>query len=307
MEDFLKWIKNTFDTNLPNDYLQFLLSYDESSVVGKVFQFFENEKLTSTDIHYFFKIGKNKMNCIEWNYNNYLSEDIIPAFFLPIAEDSGGNLICLSMDVENYSRIYFVLHDSFEMTYFFVANSFSEWCSKMYSQQINRQNDESNTIYTFKKYGSEIYSNGITKDSSNVDVSEFSYSTIDEFMAREKIDFPLLLYNFYSSTDGIEINRKIEFICKKTKFSVEISTVLPFDEAEKKYYKMAKSEPKMADYFPIAISSNINFIALLKVRKKNKGKIYFWNAFNRDIVEAYDSADDFLGELGIEPHSLDES
>ena len=54
MEDFLKWIKNTFDTNLPNDYLQFLLSYDESSVVGKVFQFFENEKLTSTDIHYFF-------------------------------------------------------------------------------------------------------------------------------------------------------------------------------------------------------------------------------------------------------------
>lgn len=304
VDNFLKWVKNTFDTNLPNDYLQFLLSGDESSIVRKFFQFYEHEKLTSTDIHYIFKIGKKEMNGIEWNYNNYLSEEIIPAFFLPIAEDSGGNLICLSMSVEKHSQIYFVLHDSFEMTYYFVANSFSEWCSKMYSQQINRLKSESNTNTKFKEYSSKINSKTITRDSLNMSLSQFSSDNFASFMANEKMELPISLCNFYHLIDGREVNKKIEFVCKKskTKFSVEIPTVLSFCNAKKMYYELIKCEPTMVDYFPIAMSSNVNFMPLLKVRKRNKGKVYFWNAFNRDIIEAYDSIEEFFDEIGIDIH-----
>ena len=75
MDNFLKWVKNTFATNLPNDYLQFLLSDDKNSIVGKIFQSYENEKLTATDIHYIFEMG--------------------------------GNLICLSMSVEKiFSNLF---------------------------------------------------------------------------------------------------------------------------------------------------------------------------------------------------------
>lgn len=307
MDNFLKWVKNTFATNLPNDYLQFLLSDDKNSIVGKNFQFYENEKLTATDIHYIFEIGDNGTNCIEWNYTNYLSEEIIPEFFLPIAEDSGGNLICLSMSVEKYSQIYFVLHDSFEITYYFVANSFSEWCSKIYSRQINRLKDESDTNSKLKEHSSKNNSKTTTIDNSDTSLSEFLSGDLDSFIANEKMDLPTSLCDFYHMIDGREVNKKIEFVCQKskTKFSIEIHTVLSFNKSKKMYYELIKSEPTMVDYLPIAMTSSVNFMLLLKIRKRNKGKIYFWNAFNRDIVEAYDSIEEFFGELGIDIYSHD--
>lgn len=302
VDNFLKWVKNTFDTSLPNDYLQFLLSDDENSILGKSFQFYKNDKLTSTDIHYVFKIQKSVINSIEWNYNNYFSEEIIPAFLLPIAEDSGGNLICLNMSAEKYSQIYFVLHDNFEMTYYFVANNFSEWCLKMYSQQTDRLKVESNVNTKFKEHSDNINSEPITRDCLDMSLSVVPSGNLESFKANEKMELPVSLCDFYHLIDGREVNKKIEFICKKskTKFSVEIPTVLPFCKAEKMYYELIKRESTMVDYFPIAVSSNVNFMSLVKVRKRNKGKIYFYNAFNRNIIEAYDSVEDFFRELGID-------
>lgn len=306
MNNFIKWVKDKFSTDLPNEYAQFLVSSDKNSIVGKRFRFYENENLTATDIHYFFGIGDNGTNSIEWNYNNYLSEGIIPRFFLPIAEDSGGNLICLNMDLKENHGIYFVPHDNYEMTYYFVANSFSEWYSKMYSEQIIQPECKNNIEIKLEEQNSSINPEVYNKVNSDDDVSEASNDDLASFIKDEKMNISELLCSFYRLNSGIEVNKKIEFVGKnKTKYSVSMRTVLSFGDVKRTYYELIGQEPILADYLPIAMSASVHFIPLLKVRKRNMGKVFFWNAFNRDIVEAYNSVENFFRALDIEIHSHD--
>ena len=305
MKNFIKWINNTFATDLPNDYIDFLVSADKNSIIGKKFRFYENKNLTATDIHYIFGIGKNETNNIKWNYNNYLSEGIIPKNFLPIAEDSGGNLICLNMNLKNNFYIYFVPHDSCEMIYYFVADSFSVWCSEMYSEQLIHPENKNSIETRSKKQNIDIDPDIFSKvDSDDERISNYDLAY---FIKDEKMDIPESLRTFYHLNNEIEVNKKIEFIEKKhkTKYSVSMRSVLSFDKVIRSYYKLIEQEPTLADYLPIAMSANLNFIPLLKARRRNKGKIFFWNAFNRDIIEAYNSIESFFGSLGIEIHSHD--
>lgn len=288
MELLNKWINKSFKIDLPNDYLEFLKFDKMKENSGRRFDFYNGEKLNSTDIHYFYRYNSDGTDGLIWNYNNYLSEKIISKDFLPIAEDSCGNLICMSMNIQEYSYIYYVLHDSYEMTYYFVAKSFSEWILKTYQKKADKP-----LITDNKKTNEKYIEEKIYNDKENESVSL-------DFFNDNKMEISPSLKEFYLLNRSVDFVKTIEFSFKNTKYSFIFTSIFSLDRAISEYEHIIENNSHMEDYFPIGTTVNDNFIPLLKVKKRNKGKIYVFSAFSRDFVEVCDSIDTFFKLIDLE-------
>jgi hypothetical protein len=105
-----------------------LLKYNGGQCEPNIFYFKERGKLTNSDIDWFLALYDGECD----NLFNYLADykDKIPNHFIPVAHDSGGNLICLSCGKNDFGYVYFWDHE-YDKTgannYFIIAKSFNQF------------------------------------------------------------------------------------------------------------------------------------------------------------------------------------
>lgn len=134
----MEWFMETFGNVPPADYTDFMLSGKNTAYENFCYDFVnEYGNNDSSDIHYWFVMNTDKSyEDMIRRYEQACDNEVIDTDYLPIAEDSGGNLICLSMNDENYGKIYFAVHDSEEPTYCYIANSFTSFLALLYENEL---------------------------------------------------------------------------------------------------------------------------------------------------------------------------
>lgn len=126
----------------PFQYKNHLLRFNGGRCNPNIFNFIENGKATNSDIDWFLAIYEGESDNLKEYIEIYkIEEKRLPHHILPIAHDSGGNLICISCGEEDYGKIYFWDHES-EVDYslsddtdysnlYFIANSFDEFLANL--------------------------------------------------------------------------------------------------------------------------------------------------------------------------------
>ncbi|EKP4478763.1 SMI1/KNR4 family protein [Cronobacter dublinensis] len=128
------------DLLLPDDYKEFLKTYNGGQPVPNAFRFYA-ERDDGSSVDWFLSLGKEKYSNLQKYYQNF--KERIPADFLPIAHDAGGNLIILANNEEN-TGIYFWDHeyeaDEGEIptmdNVYFIAKSFSDFLKNLHETEL---------------------------------------------------------------------------------------------------------------------------------------------------------------------------
>lgn len=96
----------------PKAYKDHLLKYNGGRCVPNIFSFEEDGKITESDIDWFLAIYNGEYDNLKTYIEIYkLEESRLPIRILPIAHDSGGNLICISCMGDDTGYIYFWNHE----------------------------------------------------------------------------------------------------------------------------------------------------------------------------------------------------
>lgn len=98
-EEEISKVEEWLGSSLPSEYRVFLATFGECDFDG--WASFSTDQL-SVSVGWF--IGEGLLKVIEG------SLDWLPAQMVPIAEDGGGNTICLSLAGSDYGRVYFRYH-----------------------------------------------------------------------------------------------------------------------------------------------------------------------------------------------------
>lgn len=106
--DRLKEFEHKFEMTLPNDYRDFLLTYNGGYPEPDGF-WIQGMDGNGSLVDRFLGIHGGEHD----NLLGYLEiyKERIPPNFLPIAHDPGGNLICMSVEGEDKGKIYFWDHE----------------------------------------------------------------------------------------------------------------------------------------------------------------------------------------------------
>ena len=111
--DQIKEIEDYVGLKFPQEYKVHLLKYNGGKCSPNIFKFIENGKLTNSNIDWFLAIYDgvydNLKNEIEMMK---IDEKRLPVQIIPIAHDSGGNLICISCGGQDEGYIYFWDHEN---------------------------------------------------------------------------------------------------------------------------------------------------------------------------------------------------
>jgi len=103
--------------SLPNDYVHFLLE-NNGGTPEKVYFL---EKDADLVVNFFLSLGSQKYSLEEYFEDVKKYEEDFPDGLIPIGEDAFGNLICLSISVDNNGRIFVYDHESGKVK--FIAQS----------------------------------------------------------------------------------------------------------------------------------------------------------------------------------------
>jgi hypothetical protein len=135
-EESLDHLENEIGFCLPREYRTFLGTYNGGYPEPDVFDFSDGREGSSVNQFYGLTIKDNSRNILSVR-NTFLNR--IPARYLAIACDPGGNQICLAMAGEDEGTIIFWDHEleaedgeppsSENMT--MIANSFNEFIEKL--------------------------------------------------------------------------------------------------------------------------------------------------------------------------------
>lgn len=133
--DLVLELEEKVAAKLPEDYLQFLEVYNGGRPEPDTFSF-DNED-DATDVHCFFGVGVKGADGFDWILEVFTGR--IPDGYIPIAGDSGGNLVCMDLRHDGAGRIYFWDHE-FEAdeeapsmdNMYLVANSFTAFLAALY-------------------------------------------------------------------------------------------------------------------------------------------------------------------------------
>lgn len=132
VEEFETKVKKKLD----DEYKNFLIRYNGGEIEPNVFKISEEEGESAVNIIY----GLN----VEEEYDELSKifdklEGVIPENFLSIADDPGGNQICLGVSGEYVGKIYLWIHDSVnenEMNnMFFLNDSFNSFLFSLYEAE----------------------------------------------------------------------------------------------------------------------------------------------------------------------------
>jgi cell wall assembly regulator SMI1 len=125
-------LETTLKVKLPADYRVFLLSFNGGLPEPNLIPLMNDPADTHAMLECLFCIAEG--DNLDITERNSWMEGRMPAGFIAIGEDPGGNQICLDLTPENYGKVYFWDHEEeveegeipdFRNVYF-VANSFQE-------------------------------------------------------------------------------------------------------------------------------------------------------------------------------------
>lgn len=99
-----------------------------------------NNKGNSSDLRelfVFYKGNNTNSDDIIRIYKSMVGEQCIPAFFLPIGDDSGGNPICMSLLGDEYGAVFFCDHELENKETGFlatskIADSFTDFINELF-------------------------------------------------------------------------------------------------------------------------------------------------------------------------------
>jgi len=115
IEEIESYVKLTF----PNEYKEHLLKYNGGQCNPNIFEFSENSEITYSNIDWFLAIYEGEYDNLRKHIELLKIESKrMPIHIIPIAHDSGGNLICISCGEKDYGYIYFWDHEN-EIDYSF--------------------------------------------------------------------------------------------------------------------------------------------------------------------------------------------
>lgn len=135
-------IEKYANLKFPSEYKIHLLKHNGGKCNPNVFQFIEDGELTESCLDTFLAIYGGQVDSLKQDVDTYkIDEKRLPLHILPIANDSGGNLICVSCSGDDNGSIYFWDHEN-EVDYstnsdsdysnlFKVANSFNEFIDNL--------------------------------------------------------------------------------------------------------------------------------------------------------------------------------
>ncbi len=148
-KDSLEHFEKKLGFSLPSDYKDFMLEDNGGTPEEDLaFSFIDvtTNSTNNSDLREFFVLYEDEDNDnfddILRIYNSMVSEKLIPPFFLPIGDDSGGNPICMNLSEDEYGSILFCDHELENKDTGFlasskIANSFTEFLRGLYILSID--------------------------------------------------------------------------------------------------------------------------------------------------------------------------
>ncbi len=111
-------VENYVNLKFPQEYKAHLLINNGGRCSPNVYSFVENGKATESDVNWFLAIHDGEYNNLRDYIDTYkVKAKRLPSHILPVANDSGGNLICISCGERDYGYIYFWDHEK-EVNYY---------------------------------------------------------------------------------------------------------------------------------------------------------------------------------------------
>jgi hypothetical protein len=139
-------IENKLGLKLPVEYKQFLELHNGGHPLKDFYPLIEpiwGDKVRggNADLAWFLAIYEGEYENFERTLNTMRNR--IPKDLIPIARGSGGDLVCLCTQGDNYGKVYFWDHnweaeDGQEPTYdnvYLVANSFTDFINSLYEHK----------------------------------------------------------------------------------------------------------------------------------------------------------------------------
>lgn len=133
-------LERRIGAGLPQDYREFIFKYNGGYPVPDVFGFMDEIKgrMDASDVNRFLSIGIGGYESIE-NYLNVYSGRV-PCEYLPVAHDSGGNLILIKVLGEGVGGVFFWDHEqevdsgekASEYNIYSVSDSFNGFLSSLH-------------------------------------------------------------------------------------------------------------------------------------------------------------------------------
>jgi cell wall assembly regulator SMI1 len=135
-------IEKKIGCSFPVEYKNFLLTFNGGECEPCGYTFMENSVESEGEIRSFFAIGgiDGDYDLAE-NISDYvIDEQRMPSLYFPIAEDDGGNLICISCNSSDYGNIYCWDHENecdkeginnYKDNMYLISLSFDEFIGKL--------------------------------------------------------------------------------------------------------------------------------------------------------------------------------
>ena len=130
--EMIKAIETRLGADLPDDYRDFLMTYNGGRPLPDRFEFMTENGPSQSDIQFFLSIDDE---CIEYSVQEYLHRyhERIPELMAPIACDSFGNLVLLDVGAKAPGAVFFWDHERESMddvtwdNIDFICDSFSSF------------------------------------------------------------------------------------------------------------------------------------------------------------------------------------
>lgn len=219
--DNINLLENIFNCILPKDYKDFLLSHNGGSSKKNVYNFLEIEN--SSNIAYFFAFYSMKVDFHGDVYDDLLKEyyrrkDRIPEGFIPIGTDSGGNYICLGINIY-YGNVYFWDHEEEvdegcipDMSNMhIIGNSFTDFINSLYRSDLDVNKDgEEIWAYTHDKYSISFSREAKKYGKLVLDFFANAPDKVEDYIIEEKEDCEDRLLYYNVPEEGKRYNRLIK-------------------------------------------------------------------------------------------------
>ncbi len=130
-----------YKLKFPQSFIDYLSQYNDGVLEPNIIEGTDNDYY----IRYFYGTSNENFSNIATVYENYIGR--LPENCIPIADPDFGNEICISLDENNYGKIYFWDHETMDTDYgakctllfedmILIANSFEDLLENIKSVEI---------------------------------------------------------------------------------------------------------------------------------------------------------------------------
>lgn len=127
-----EYLQRIIGTSLPKTYIDFMMFSNGGHPELDTFEVTIEGVKQDWAINRFFHLltDEESTENVMYNYSHY--SKVISEMILPIANDGGGNLICIDLKYTNKGRILLWIHDSPKQKLISIANSFEEFVGMLH-------------------------------------------------------------------------------------------------------------------------------------------------------------------------------